>query len=159
MQPLPRLRPAWGRGESAPIGAADIGSDFQVRLSAPTAITPALQDPQTAVHNLEHVAWRCGGRFGRYGHGNDMGCAELARHGGRHSRVRDSIHEQSPVMQHRLKQSGVGTTGADGFEHAASAAEKRRLSAGKVCGDNAQWEAGRALGSIPFPPPFGCPSP
>jgi hypothetical protein len=66
---------------------------------------------------------------------------ELAGQGGWDLHAHRAIHEELPLVAHRLKQSGIGATGANGVEHLAGSGKGHGIASRQVRGEDAQRDA------------------
>src|SRR5260370_26673795 len=101
----------------------------------------ALQDLEAAGDDVEHIAGLRARAGGGEVHGDNVGCPEVAGQGGWDLHAHRAIHEELPLVAHRLKQSGIGATGANGVEHLAGSGKGYGIASTQVGGEDAQRDA------------------
>jgi len=117
------------------------GANHQIGFAAPVGFGLALQDLEAAVDDVEHIAGLRAGTGGGQVHGDNVGCPELAGQGGWDLHAHCAIHEELPLVAHRLKQSGIGAPGANRVEHLPVPEKGHGIASTQVGGEDAQRDA------------------
>jgi hypothetical protein len=128
-----------GAVEAVPFNRSYVKNDYEVAFSPPDLLSPAVEDLETPVHDLENVAGQRSVTVGDV-HRNDVRGSQLPgkvrgdfdRHG--------AVHEHAALVLHGMKQAGIRATGANGEDHVALPMEGDGFACGKIGGDHTQWD-------------------
>jgi hypothetical protein len=128
-----------GAIKTVPFNRSYVENHYEVAFSAPALLSPALEDLETPVHDLEYIARQCSFTVGHL-HRNDVCSSELSSQTRGNLHGHCTIHEEALLVFNGVKQAGIRATGANREDHVTLAMEGDGLTGGEIGGDHAQWD-------------------